>query len=88
MIFYVDTYNAMVMNEKPIRIVSREAIRLARLRAQREGRSAANAASVTIIEALGKKQNNKQSSNDPEFLSRRVCKDTGGGPGGQDEKTQ
>jgi hypothetical protein len=40
-------------NDKPIRIVNRQAIRLAKKRAELEGRSAANAASVTIIEALG-----------------------------------
>jgi hypothetical protein len=76
----------MTINEKPIRIVSREAIKLAKLRAQREGRSAANAASVTIIEALGKKP---QGGNPPgpDFLAKCHCKDTGAGPGGQVEKT-
>ena len=75
----------MVMNEKPIRIVSREAIRLAKLRAQREGRSAANAASVTIIEALSKKRNPGQ----PKFLDDVVLKGSGAGSssekGGRDE---
>ena len=60
----------MVTNEKPIRIVNREAIHLAKLRAQREGRSAANAASITIIEALGKKQKPSQ----PSFLDSVIVK--------------
>jgi len=41
------------INNKPIRIVNIKAIRLTKQRALREGRSAANAASQTIIEALG-----------------------------------
>jgi hypothetical protein len=52
-IFYVDTYIIMSVNDKAIRIVNVEAVRLAKQRALREGRSAANAASQTIIEALG-----------------------------------
>ncbi len=40
------------INNKPIRIVNQEAIRLAKLRASHEGRSAANAVSQTIIEHL------------------------------------
>lgn len=43
----------MLTNDKPIRIVNIEAVRLAKQRALREGRSAANAASQTIIEHLG-----------------------------------
>jgi hypothetical protein len=54
----------MVMNDKPIRIVNIEAVRLAKLRAACEGRSAANAASQTIIEALSKKQNKSREAND------------------------
>ena len=76
----------MTMNDKPIRIVNREAIRLAKLRAQREGRSAANAASVTIVEALGSKRPGKKTTIDPDFLSRCICKSTGGKAGSQDEK--
>ncbi len=41
------------INDKPIRIVNVGAIRLAKQRALREGRTAANAASQTIVEALG-----------------------------------
>jgi hypothetical protein len=76
----------MVMNDKAIRIVNREAIRLAKLRAQREGRSAANAASVTIIEALGKKPGGKNTPPDPAFLDQVVCKDNGSGAGLSNEK--
>jgi hypothetical protein len=67
------------MNDKPIRIVNREAIRLAKLRAQREGRSAANAVAVTIIESLGE-QNKKQNPGQPSFLDDVVLK---GGEAGQ-----
>ena len=86
MINYVDTYTVMVTNEKPIRIVNREAIRLAKLRAQREGRSAANAASITIIEALGKKQHPGQ----PSFLDNVVVKggDAEKSSGNQPEKKE
>jgi len=65
------------INEKPIRIVNREAIRLAKQRALREGRSAANAVSITIIEALG----GKQPKSKPRFPDNIVTKDTGGGAG-------
>lgn len=40
------------ISNKPIRIINQEAIRLAKLRASHEGRSAANAVSQTIIEHL------------------------------------
>jgi len=67
-------FNTMNMNDKPIRIVNREAIRLAKLRAQREGRTAANAVSITIIEALGKKQNNKRNPGQAAFLDGVILK--------------
>jgi hypothetical protein len=73
------------INNKPIRIVNREAIRLAKLRAQREGRSAANAASITIIEALNKKRNPGQ----PAFLDNVIVKDKGDlSSGNQSDKTE
>jgi len=49
--------NTMTLNDKAIRIVNIKAIRLVKERALREGRSAANAASQTIIEALSEKDN-------------------------------
>ena len=45
----------MKINDKDIRLTNREAIILAKKRAVREGRSAANAAAITIIEALSPK---------------------------------
>jgi hypothetical protein len=66
----------MTINEKPIRIVNREAIRLAKLRAQREGRSAANAASVTIIEALSQKSQGLHIRRVPANLNQTTHKDS------------
>jgi hypothetical protein len=43
----------MDINNKAIRITCPKAIRLAKIRAKLEGRSAANAVAQTIIEALG-----------------------------------
>ncbi len=40
------------INEKPIRLTNKKAIRLAKLRALHEGRTATNAATQTILEAL------------------------------------
>jgi hypothetical protein len=57
----------------PIQITNREAITLVRERAQCEGRSAANAASVTIIESLGRK-NNQQNPGQPAFLDNVIVK--------------
>jgi len=61
----------MAMNDKPIRIVNIEAVRLAKLRALREGRSAANAASQTIIEALG----SHDTTNDADVRQEKSQKD-------------
>ncbi len=47
----------MDTNDKPIRLTNVKAIRLAKERAVKENRSAANAAAQTIIEALGKTDN-------------------------------
>lgn len=47
----------MVINDKPIRLTDVRAVKLAKERAVRENRSAANAAAHTIIEALGNKNN-------------------------------
>ena len=41
------------INNKPIRLTDIEALRLIKLRALKEKRSAANAAALTIIESLG-----------------------------------
>jgi hypothetical protein len=56
----------------PVQVTNREAVALIKERARRERRSFASAASVTIIESLGKK-----TPSDPAFLSQVVCKDTG-----------
>jgi hypothetical protein len=50
----------MVKNVKTIRLTNAEAIKLANERANKEGRSAANAAAQTIIESL-KKHSDKRS---------------------------
>ena len=42
------------INDKPIRLTDIEALRLIKLRALKEKRSAANAAALTIIESLGR----------------------------------
>jgi hypothetical protein len=42
----------MKINEKDIRLTNKKAIRLAKLRAAKEERSAANAAAISIIEHL------------------------------------
>lgn len=42
----------MNINEKDIRLTNKKAIRLAKLRAAKEERSAANAAAISIIEHL------------------------------------
>jgi len=42
----------MEINDKPVRIVNKRALKLVKERANREGRSASNAAAWTIIEAL------------------------------------
>jgi hypothetical protein len=57
----------------PVQITNREAITLIKERAQREGRSAANAASVTIIESLGKPTN--KNPGQPKFLNDVIVKD-------------
>lgn len=49
----------MEINDKDIRLTNREAIILAKKRAVREGRSAANAAAITIIEALAPKKHQR-----------------------------
>ena len=49
----------MEINDKPIRLTEVKAIRLVKERAIREGRSAANAAHQTIIEALGSSDNSQ-----------------------------
>ncbi len=67
----------------PVQITNVEAITLIRKRAQSEGRSAANAASVTIIESLSK-QNNKNPGQ-PKFLDDVIVKDDAGK---SSEKTQ
>lgn len=59
-------------NDKPIRIVNVEAIRLAKRRALREGRSAANAASQTIIEALSRSDSIAQSRENQEKLDANL----------------
>jgi hypothetical protein len=59
----------------PVQITNREAIALVKERAQREGRSAANSASVTIIESLSKR--NKQNPGQPAFLDNVIVKDQG-----------
>jgi hypothetical protein len=48
----------LTINDKPILLKNVAAVRLAKQRALREGRSAANAASQTIIEALDKNNTN------------------------------
>ena len=45
----------VVLNDKDIRLTDKRAIKLAKKRALRENRSAANAAAQTIIEALDSK---------------------------------
>ena len=42
------------INDMPIRLTDIEALRLIKLRALKEKRSAANAAALTIIESLGR----------------------------------
>jgi hypothetical protein len=63
----------------PVQITNREAIALVRERAEKERRSLASAASVTIIEALSTKQNPGQ----PKFLDDVIVK---GGSGESSEK--
>ena len=53
----------MPKNNKPIRITDVKAIRLAKKRAIKENRSAANAAAVTIIEALSEREHNTEDGN-------------------------
>ena len=53
----------MPKNNKPIRITDVKAIRLAKERATRERRSAANAAATTIIEALSEREHNTENGN-------------------------
>jgi hypothetical protein len=74
------------INNKPIRIVNHEAIRLAKLRAQREGRSAANAASITIIEALGKKNKSLHARRIYTIPNQIIDKDSNNGPPASSEK--
>lgn len=47
----------MEINDNPIRLTDAKAIKLAKKRAVKENRSAANAAAQTIIEALGETDN-------------------------------
>jgi len=51
------------INDKPIRLTDTEALRLIKLRALKEKRSAANAAALTIIESLGRTIGNEPTEN-------------------------
>ena len=59
-----------------VRITDDEAIRLINERAQRETRTAANAASVTVIEALGKPSNKQNNIQTQLELSKVKTKET------------
>jgi hypothetical protein len=69
----------------PVQITNRDAITLIKERARLEKRSAANAASITIIESLGKKPQGDNPPG-PDFLAKVHCKDTGGEPGSQEAR--
>jgi len=56
---------------KTVRVFDRQAVELINERAAREHRSAANAAAITVIEALGNKRNHE-----PKFLNNIVVKNT------------
>lgn len=62
----------MNINNKPVMLRDRKALGLIKKRAQEESRSAANAAAVTIIEALGGENNdyvsNLREKNSSKFI--------------------
>jgi hypothetical protein len=71
----------------PVQITNRDAITLIKERARLEKRSAANAASITIIESLGKKPQGDNNPPGSDFLAKVHCKNTSGGADLSSEKT-
>jgi hypothetical protein len=59
---------------KPVHITNQTALKLIHECAPKQNRSLANCASMAIVEALGKKQNNKPNPGQPAFLDKVILK--------------